>query len=107
VGRSEACHKCSFRFCAGCRKRGSRSDDHGRAGACELTKQLPRIRTTPGRGGLRPDEGSLRLLADVRVFVRRGAGELGDEGWDLLESLKPRQRESNDEPGARRGGRVQ
>lgn len=92
VGPIEACRKCSLRFCAVCRKRGGDGDGHGRAGSCELTKQLLRICMTPANGGQRPDEGTLRLMAEV--LLRRGAGEVGDEEWDLLESLESQDNEN-------------
>ena len=89
VGSLEACRGCPLRFCAGCKKRGGGAGHTTRM--CELTKVLLMICATP-TGGRPPDEGNLRLLAEV--LVRRGAGEIGDEEWDLLKSLESQDNET-------------
>ncbi|CAM9248842.1 unnamed protein product [Scytosiphon promiscuus] len=93
VGPLETCPGCSLSFCASCKNAATASGTKAagvialtHSGAmCELTKEFFGI-CTKGRGGAGPDHGSLRLLADV--VVKRKAGVIDDEEWDLLISLE-------------------
>lgn len=96
AGTLEACHDCSLSFCADCKQYatcgGTKIGDAGGSGVfgdsnatCELTKELLRVCATNPEGGS-PDEGVLRLLADV--LIRRKAGMINDEEWDMLNSLE-------------------
>lgn len=93
VGPLEVCHGCSLSFCASCKNAGTTRGAKGArviavvhsSAMCELTKEFFGICAT-SRGGAGPDNGSLRLLADV--LVKRKAGMIDDEEWDLLSSLE-------------------
>lgn len=96
VGALEACHVCSLGFCPDCKKYGTcgstkmggdgDSGVFGRKNAmCELTKELLGVCAMHSKGGP-PDEGIVRVLADV--FIRRKAGMIDDEEWDMLNSLE-------------------
>lgn len=100
VGPLDACHGCPMRFCARCRKHGvganggSEGSGAGHSsGMCELTKAFLGIcATNPGRGSGSPNEGILRLVTDL--LVRRRAGLVSDEEWDLLMSLESHENEA-------------
>lgn len=96
AGALEACQVCSLGFCANCKKYatcgGTKIGGDGDSGVfgcrnatCELTKELLGVCATHPKGGP-PDEGILRLLADV--FIRRKAGMIDDEEWYMLNSLE-------------------
>lgn len=96
VGALEACHVCSLRFCVSCKEYatcgstkvggggGSGVFGHSKA-TCELTKELLGVCAINSKGSP-PDEGILRLLA--AVLLRRKAGTIDDEEWDMLNSLE-------------------
>lgn len=93
VGQLNACQGCPLRFCARCKKEGIGGGGVGHNnGTCELTKGFIGIRANNTGGSGSPNEGLLRLVADL--LVRRRAGVISDEEWDLLKSLESRENEA-------------
>lgn len=95
VGPLGACHGCPLRFCAQCKKYGVGENGGGgghNGGTCELTKELLGICAANRGGSGSPKEGLLRLVADL--FVRRKAGMISDEEWDLVTSLESHENEA-------------
>lgn len=91
MGRLDPCRGCPLRFCARCKKDGLKANGAGggaghNGGTCELTKEFLGMCATTPEGSGPPDEGVLRLVADL--LVRRRAGVISDEEWDLVKSLE-------------------
>eukprot|EP00903_Cladosiphon_okamuranus_P005427 g5413.t1 len=95
VSQLGACRGCPLRFCARCKKYGVGASGGGaghNSGTCELTREIL-FMGTANRGSSRsPSEGLLRLVADL--FVRRKAGVISDEEWDLVLSLESHENEA-------------
>lgn len=90
VGSPAACPGCSLRFCARCKTQGLGAGHN--SGTCELTKEFLTVCSTNPGGSGSPNEGLLRLVADL--FVRRKAGVISDEEWDLVMSLESHDNEA-------------
>lgn len=94
VGSLKACPGCSLRFCARCKDAGTARGAKGvgvlapvhSSAMCELTKEFFEMCATSRGATGGPDFDSLRLLADV--VVKRKAGMIEDEEWDVLISLE-------------------
>lgn len=96
VGTLDACPGCSFRLCARCKTQDLNAPRSGggagHSGTCELTKEFLRLCSTNPGGNGSSDEGLLRLVADL--FVRRKAGVISDEEWNLVMSLESHDNEA-------------
>lgn len=88
-GRMKVCSGCGLRFCAGCAKAVEKNGAH--KASCDFSAGVLRLCSGDGEAG-QHDEAVLRLVADV--LVRKEAGLVDGEEWDLLVSLESSDNES-------------